>query len=104
APSADFGPAIAEGIEIGVSSVDQLRRVASAGPARAVVHIKFETGLGRGGAAPAEWGLLIDEAARLESEGSVRIDGLFSHLSGASRHDDMMQLELFEDALAGAAN
>lgn len=105
APDADYAPALAEGVEIGVSSLDQLRRVVShAGAETPVVHVKFETGLGRNGAAPADWGALIDEAASLEHEGRLRVDGLFSHLSGASRHEDVKQLELFEDAIAGAQN
>ncbi|MGO1234879.1 MAG: alanine racemase [Microbacterium gubbeenense] len=103
APDADFGPAVAEGVEIGISSVDQLRSLTGRSGSRTpVVHLKFETGLGRGGAAPADWGPLIAEAARLEREERVRVDGLFSHLSGASRRDDARQLELFNDAVSGA--
>ncbi len=103
-PGADFAPALAEGIELGLATVDQLRRAAAqAGERAAVVHLKFETGLGRGGAAPADWTALLDEAARLEREGRIRVDGLFSHLSGASRDDDLAQLRVFEDAIAGAA-
>ncbi|HJA03394.1 MAG TPA: alanine racemase [Candidatus Microbacterium stercoravium] len=105
APDADFGPAVAEGVEIGASTIDQLHRItAHRGGPTPVVHLKFETGLGRGGAAPSEWGALIAESARLEREGRLRIDGLFSHLSGASRRDDALQLELFTDAIAGARN
>ncbi|WP_111467031.1 alanine racemase [Microbacterium suaedae] len=104
APDTDFRPALADGVEIGVSGVDQLRRVvAHASGSAPVVHLKFETGLGRNGAAPGEWAALLGEAARLEREDRVRVDGLFSHLSGASREDDLAQLGLFEEALGGAA-
>ena len=100
---ADFAPALAADVEIGVSSLDQLRRVvshpASTTPA---VHIKFETGLGRNGASPREWGAIIAEAAELERAGRLRVEGLFSHVSGASDADDLAQLALFEGALAAA--
>ncbi|WP_242091179.1 alanine racemase, partial [Microbacterium lacticum] len=53
APGASFVEAAGLGIELGISSVDQLVAAASAATAdRAVgVHLKVETGLGRNGIA-----------------------------------------------------
>jgi alanine racemase len=42
------------------------------------------------------------EASRLEREGRLRVDGIFSHLSGTSHEDDLAQLALFRDAMSGA--
>ncbi|WP_029149489.1 alanine racemase [Microbacterium indicum] len=100
ANDADFRPAIAQGVELGVSSLAQLRRVAAAG--RATVHLKVETGLGRNGIAPADWAATFAEAARLEAEGAIRVDGILSHLSGTSAADDLAQGAAFDDAVAAA--
>ncbi|MGV9769957.1 alanine racemase [Microbacterium sp. NPDC003461] len=105
-PDADFAPAVAAGIELGVSGVAQLRRVAEAARAAgraAAVHLKLETGLGRNGAAPAEWEALFDLAAELVARGEVRVEGVFSHLSGTSPEDDRAQVRAFESGLALAA-
>ena len=55
APGASFAEAAVFGIELGISSFDQLVAAAAAATAdRAVaVHLKVETGLGRNGIAPA---------------------------------------------------
>jgi alanine racemase len=102
-PDTDFAAAIAANIELGLSTIDHLRRVAAqAGSAVPLVHLKFETGLGRGGSAPADWAAFMAEASRLEREGRLRVDGIFSHLSGTSHEDDLAQLALFRDAMSGA--
>ncbi|GGO64070.1 alanine racemase [Microbacterium nanhaiense] len=102
-PDTDFAPAIGANVELGLSTVDQLRRVAAqAGSAVPLVHLKFETGLGRGGSAPADWAAFMAEAARLERAGRLRVDGVFSHLSGTSHEEDLAQLARFRDAMGAA--
>lgn len=78
-----FAEAAAAGIEIGVSSVAQLDAAANAfrNGRPTTVHIKVETGLGRGGAAPAEWPALFAHAHRYQDTGRVRVLGLFSTAS-----------------------
>lgn len=101
-PETDFGQAIATGLELGVSSVDQLRAAsdaAASASASARVHLKLETGLGRNGCAPEEWEALFAEAARGEAAGTLRIEGVFSHLSGTSQADDLEQLAAFHRGL-----
>lgn len=106
APGERFEHAAAENIELGISSFDQLEaaaRVASVD--RPVgVHLKFETGLSRNGIAPADWGRVLAEAARLERIGRLRVVGLFSHLSNTSRDDDRAALAKFEEGVTAAAS
>ena len=106
APGADFAEAAALGIELGVSSLEQLQKAAAAASAdRPVgVHLKLETGLSRNGIAPADYRVVFAEAARLERIGRVRVIALFSHLSNASTEDDRAALRAFEDGVAVAAS
>ena len=105
APSASFVEAAGLGIELGISSFDQLVAAASAATAdRAVgVHLKVETGLGRNGIAPADAPIVFAEAARLERIDKLRVVGIFSHLSNTSADDDRAALSRFQEALALAA-
>lgn len=105
APGASFVEAAGRGIELGISSFDQLVAAASAATAdRAVgVHLKVETGLGRNGIAPADAPVVFAETARLERIGKLRVVGIFSHLSNTSADDDRAALSRFQEALALAA-
>lgn len=105
APDERFEQAVAEGIELGISSFDQLAAAAAAARAdRPVdVHLKLETGLSRNGIAPADWSRVLAEAARLERIGRLRVVGLFSHLSNTSPDDDREALARFDDGVAIAA-
>jgi alanine racemase len=85
--SADFGAAAAAGIDVGISSLDQLERVAATAPG-AAVQIKLETGLSRNGVAPEQWGAVLDRAAALERAGRLTVRGLFSHLANTSPESD----------------
>lgn len=105
-PDADLARAVADDVELGVSSVAQLGRVGEAARAAgraAAVHLKLETGLGRNGAAPEEWEALFDLAADLEAARDIRVEGIFSHLSGTSADDDRAQVRVFEHGIARAA-
>jgi len=105
-PGERFESAAANGIEVGISSFDQLEAAGAAagsdGPVG--VHLKLETGLSRNGVAPGDWNRVFAEAARLERIGRLRIIGLFSHLSNASRADDLEALARFEAGTAAAAS
>lgn len=104
-PGQAFADAAAHGIELGISSFDQLlAAAAAASSARAVgVHLKLETGLGRNGIAPADYAVVFAEAARLERIGKIRVIGIFSHLSNTTAEDDRAALDRFREALALAA-
>lgn len=70
---------------------------------RARVHLKVDTGLGRGGAAPDQWGRLLDAALREERAGRLQIVGIWSHLACADEPESPVtgqQVDAFADALA----
>lgn len=105
-PEADFAVAVRRGVDVGVSSLDQLRAAADAASSvggRADVHLKIDTGLSRNGVAPEEWDEAVRTAAALEAEGRVRIRGVFSHLANTSPEEDAAQLAAFDAALAAAS-
>ncbi|HWR85482.1 MAG TPA: alanine racemase [Rhodoglobus sp.] len=94
-PAGDLSAAVEHGIDLGVSSTDQLRTV----PRGAVVQLKLDTGLGRNGAPPTEWPAFLDAAAAAERAGRVRIRGVWSHLAGV---DDEVQVAAFTAGLDAA--
>ena len=106
APGTSFAEAAAMGIELGISSFDQLLAAAAAASADrpVAVHLKLETGLSRNGIAPSDQRVVFAEAARLERIGRLRVVALFSHLSNASADDDRAALRAFEDGVALAAS
>jgi alanine racemase len=97
----DFTPAVEARIDLGISSLAQLERAAASGDG-AVVQLKLNTGLSRNGLEGADAPAVFARAAELESEGRLRVRGIFSHLSNTSRADDDAQLAEFT-ALLGAA-
>lgn len=104
APDAAFGEAIAAGIDLGVSYLGQLDRVAAAASASrpALVQLKVDTGLGRNGAVDSDWPELFASAVRHEHAGRIRTRGLWSHLANAGVSEDLAQLAAFERATAVA--
>ncbi len=99
---ADFRAAVEADVDVAVSSPAQLEAAAVAG---ATAHLKLDTGLSRNGIAPADAARVLEEAARLERAGRLRVRGLMSHLSGASPADDAEQrtrFAAFVDAAAAA--
>lgn len=100
-PSADFFPAIEAGIDLGVSYLDQLDRIAAA-PLVAAVQLKIDTGLGRNGASPTEWRELVEAAATHARAGRIMVRGIWSHLANAGDAADLKQVSAFEDAVAAA--
>jgi alanine racemase len=98
---ADFAAAIAAGIDLGISTLDQLERAAAAS-GRARLQLKFDTGLSRNGVEQRDWAALLESAARHERAGRIRVSGLWSHLANAGEDEDLEQLRRFETALAQA--
>lgn len=85
--------AVEKNIQLGVSNFDVLDKALSAG---AKLHIKVDTGLGRGGFTRAQWSLVFEKLR------GQRIAGLFSHLANTSEIEDRKQHALFEEAIAVA--
>jgi len=93
---ADFGAAVRHRVDLAVPTIDHLLAVAAAAAAvgrPAAVHLHADTGLGRDGAAPAEWAELCRRAAVEESRGLVHVVGLMGHLACASTPDHPANLE-----------
>lgn len=102
-PGQRWDAMLANELWIGVSSFDQLARVAETarerGVDRAPIHLKLDSGLGRNGAREIDWRALFAQARDLERAGHVRITGLFSHIAGAGRPEDLAQVSRFERAV-----
>lgn len=103
-PGADYARANAEHIALGVSSIAQLHEVAASATqtAPATVHVKLETGLSRNGVSPADWPEMFSELLRLQHDGSIVLDGIFSHLSNTTDEDDRAALALFLEGVDAA--
>jgi alanine racemase len=105
APGEDFTAAIAVDVDLSASAPWGVREIAEAAtavgrPAR--LHLKVDTGLGRGGAAYADWSDLVAAAAKEQAAGTVEVVGVWSHLARADEPDqpsNRAQIEAFRDAL-----
>jgi alanine racemase len=105
APGMPLHRGVAADIDLSVASLGGLTEVVEA--ARAVgrparVHLKVDTGLGRGGAATADWPGLVEAAAKVAAEGDIDVVGVWSHLVHADTPDHPMidlQLVVFAEAL-----
>ncbi|WOC11311.1 Alanine racemase [Gordonia sp. MP11Mi] len=89
-PDADFAGAVADGIDIAVSSPRQLAAVVDAARAtgtRAVVSVKVDTGLGRSGVAREEWEQAAADLARAVAEDAVELHGVMCHLAFGDEPD-----------------
>ncbi|WP_431709820.1 alanine racemase [Glutamicibacter uratoxydans] len=101
-----FEDAIAADIDLGVSSLGELGCIAAAArkvetPAR--IHLKLDTGLGRNGATLDALDELLEQAKDYQSEGLLRVVGVFSHLAVADepqRVETDEQLEAFDLAIS----
>ena len=85
-PDDDFAPAVAAGIDLSVASRAHLTAVLAAArrAGRAArLHLKIDTGLGRNGAAAADWPDLLDDAAKAQAEGAAEVVAVWSHLAHA---------------------
>lgn len=101
----DFGAAIAAKVDLGISSVHELERVAEAvtDATAARVHLKIDTGLHRNGALPEQWAELVTAARAHSAAGRIVIEGIWSHLADTSVDADDAALTVFARALADAA-
>lgn len=103
-PFEDFAPAVLAGVDIGVSTIEQLEAVAALRVRTTpVVQLKVETGLNRNGFAPSGWSDAFARAAALQAEGALRVRGVFSHLANASEEDDARAVSAFRAALDAAS-
>lgn len=101
-PGEDLAPAYEQGIDLGVSSIAQLERVAAVAtqnaPAR--IHLKIDSGLGRNGSDPRDWDMFFSRVAAAQKLRKVETVGIFTHLSGASGEADAAQGVVFDSGVA----
>lgn len=100
-PDSAVGEAIDRGIDLGVSSVGQLDQVAEhAGhDSRARVHLKIDSGMGRGGATEADWAAFFSRLRYWLDQGRVDFVGAFTHMSLKDQRSDDIQGQVFQRAL-----
>ncbi|MGW5310988.1 alanine racemase [Nocardia thailandica] len=105
---ADYRAAVEADIEVGVSSLAQLRALeagARAAGRTAILTLKVDTGLNRNGIAAAEYPAVLAAVRELADAGVVRLRAIFSHLSHADEPDHPAtdrQRGRFLDAIAEA--
>ncbi len=90
-PGEDYAAAIHGHVDIGVHSRRALAEVVDAAQSvrrRARVHLKCDTGMGRGGATAQDWPALVDAALRAADAGDVEVIGVWSHLACADHPED----------------
>jgi len=90
----DYAKAGELGIELGISTFEQLDRINPG----TKIHIKVDTGLGRNGFSPLVWGELFQRIS-----GNADVVGIFSHLANTSSEEDLRQREQFEAAISMAS-
>lgn len=115
APGIDLTPVVLTDVEVAASgpeTLDALAATARSTGRPALTQLKVDTGLARNGAyglpvrrgdARTDWSDLVEQAARLQAEGSVRVRGVFSHFAYADAPDHPTvrgQQDAFADAVA----
>jgi len=83
-PEDDFGAAVGDEIDLGVSSREHLAAILAAARGRpARLHLKVDTGLSRNGAQPHDWAELLDDAVKAVADGLAEVIAVWSHLAHA---------------------
>jgi alanine racemase len=108
APGERWQDALAADVDVAAYAPWAVEEIAAAAagvgrPAR--LHLKVDTGLGRGGATPADWPALVDAALAAQGDGTVAVVGLFTHFAHADAPDHPVvhqQAAVFAAAVAWA--
>ncbi|WP_166354743.1 alanine racemase [Phytoactinopolyspora limicola] len=108
APGERWADALAADVDVSASAPWAVAEIAAAARETgrtARLHLKVDTGLGRGGAPRAEWTTLVDTALKAQADGLVNVVGLWSHfaIADAPEHPvNTAQVAAFRAALAAA--
>ncbi len=103
-PTEDRAPGVEAGVDLAVSSVAELARLADAAGrtgSRARTHLKIDTGMSRNGCASHDWARLVEAAATAQRTGKIEVVAIWSHLACADDPGDKSvdeQAERFHDA------
>jgi alanine racemase len=94
---------IAADVDVSVSSIDDLGDVVIAGAGRnPFVHLKIDTGLGRGGCSIGDWPALVRAAREAELAGVLTVRGVWSHFAVSDephRSENALQIAVFNEAV-----
>lgn len=107
-PGADLAAAVRADLTLTAAAPWALAEVAAAARSAgstARIHLKVDTGLGRGGAWRDDLAGMLVDAARLEAEEVIDVEGIFSHFAyaDAPQHPTVRaQQETFVEVLADA--
>jgi alanine racemase len=110
APGQPLGEAVAADVDLSAGAVSGLDEVAAAARAagrRARVHLKVDTGLGRGGSTVADWPDLLAAAGRHAADGTIEVTGIWSHFAYADEPGHATvgrQIRVFREAVEVAAS
>ncbi|WP_370894377.1 alanine racemase [Janibacter sp. GXQ6167] len=107
-PGADLVTPLRADIELSAGAPWSLREIAAAAREHgraAVVHLKVDTGLGRGGSWGEDWAEMVRLAAQYQAEGAITVQGIWSHFVWADapthptvRHQQEVFVEACEQA------
>lgn len=106
APGTDFAAAIKDNIDLSVSAPWALAKIADAATScgtTARIHLKIDTGMGRGGSTAGDWSDLVRAAALAQAEGSVEVVGVWSHLATADEPGEAAATVQINDFMAAVA-
>jgi alanine racemase len=89
-PGLPLADAVAADVDLSAATLSLVDELVVAG--RAVgraprVHLKVDSGLGRGGAAPTDWPALVEAAAKAAADGDLDVVGVWSHLANSDVPD-----------------
>ncbi len=108
APGSDLSCALARDVDLSVAAPWALEEVLAAARSTgrtARVHLKIDTGLGRGGSTTTDWPDLLAAVGRAVASDAVELVGIWSHMACADdpTHPTVRrQREVFLDALEAA--
>ncbi|GLY96359.1 alanine racemase [Actinoplanes sp. NBRC 103695] len=108
APGLPLHDGVAADVDLSAGGLAQLAELVAAArraERTARVHLKLDTGLGRGGALADEWPALVEAAAKAQAAGEIDVIGVWSHFACADSpgHESVgRQLAAFADGLAVA--
>lgn len=97
----ELDDALTAGLQIGVGSARLLDAVVAAGERTGTcpaVHVKIDTGLHRNGVRPEDWAAFVARAAALQSDGKIRVEGVWSHIAEASDAEDDAARAAYDEA------
>ncbi len=107
-PHEDLDPLLLADVDVSVSGAFALTQVLDAARRTghtARVHLKVDTGLGRGGVPPREYPALLQAAVAAQAEGALEVVGVWSHLAWADQPEHptvRRQADVFADAVRAA--